>query len=156
VKKLSTAEKVRIMAWREEGVSTSAIADRLGRHRSSVKRLLAKTKALPKDVIPERKKGSDRPVMIKSHALKVLERYVKKNPRSTARIVKQEVACLTVRYINHLILKRLKIPSRMAAQKPLLTKKMKSKRLAFAKKYKHWTEEEWSKVMFSDESTFAA
>jgi hypothetical protein len=65
-----------------------------------------------------------------------------------------EVACLTVRYINHLILKRLKIPSRMAAQKPLLTKKMKSKRLAFAKKYKHWTEEDWSKVMFSDESTF--
>jgi IS30 family transposase len=121
VKKLSTAEKVRIMAWREEGVSTSAIADRLGRHRSSVKRLLAKTKALPKDIIPERKKGSGRPAMIKSHALKVLERYVKKNPRSTARIVKQEVpevACLTVRYINHLILKRLKIPSRMAAQKP--------------------------------------
>jgi hypothetical protein len=31
---------------------------------------------------------------------------------------------------------------------------MKSKRLAFAKKYKHWTEKEWSKVMFSDESTF--
>ncbi len=57
VKKLSTAEKVRIMAWREEGVLTSAIADRLGRHRSSVKRLLAKMKALPKNVIPERKKG---------------------------------------------------------------------------------------------------
>jgi hypothetical protein len=84
------------------------------------------TKALPKEVIPERKKGSGCPAMIKSHALKVLERYIEKNPRSTAHIVKQEVpevACLTVRYINHLILKRLKIPSRMAAQKPLLTKK---------------------------------
>ncbi len=140
VKKLSTAEKVRIMALREERVSTSPIADCLGRHRSSVKRLLAKTKALPKDVIPERRKDSGRPAMIKSHALKVLERYVKKNSRSTDHIVKQEVlevACLTVRYINHLILKQLKIPSRMAAQKPLLTKKMKTKRLAFAKKYKH-------------------
>jgi hypothetical protein len=73
----------------------------------------------------------------------------------TAGIIKQEVpedAYLTVRYINHLILRRLKIPSRMAA--PLLMKKLKTKRLAFAKKYKHWTEKEWSKVMFSDESTF--
>jgi transposase len=91
------------------------------------------------------------------HALDVLKRYVKKNPCATARIIKQEVpevSGLTVRYINHLILKRLKIPSRIAAQKPLLTKKMKAKRLAFAKKYRSWTEEEWSRVMFSDESTF--
>ncbi len=115
------------MAWREEGVLTSAIADRLGCQRSSVKRLLAKQKALPKDVIPERKKGSGRPAMIKSHTMKVLERSIRKNPRSMARIVKQEVpevACLTVRNINHLNLKRLKIPSRLAAQKPLLMKKI--------------------------------
>ncbi len=73
------------------GSPRSAIADCLGRHWLSVKCLLAKTKALPKEVIPERKKGSGHPAMIKSYALKVLERYLKKNPRSTARIVKQEV-----------------------------------------------------------------
>jgi hypothetical protein len=65
-------------------------------------------------------------MIIKSHALKVLEKYVRKNLCSTARIIKQEVpevACLMVQYINHLILKRPKIPSRIAAKKPLLTKK---------------------------------
>jgi transposase len=157
IKKLSSAEKVRIISWREEGVSATTIADRLGRHRSSIKRLLAKARVLPKYAIPERKKGSGRPATLPSHALKVLERYVKKYPRSSARIIKQEVpemAGLTVRYINHLIFKRLKIPSRIAAQKPLLTKKMKERRLAFAKKYRQWTEEDWAKVMFSDESTF--
>ena len=29
---------------------------------------------------------------------------------------------------------------------------MKAKRLCFAKKHAHWTGEEWSKVLFSDES----
>jgi arsenate reductase-like glutaredoxin family protein len=48
----------------------------------------------------------------------------------------------------------LKIPSRNAAKKPLLTDKMRKKRLAFAKKYISWTEKDWSRIMFSDESTF--
>jgi hypothetical protein len=36
--------------------------------------------------------------------------------------------------------KRLSLPSRSAAQKPLLTIVMKKKRLAFAKKYRFWKE----------------
>jgi hypothetical protein len=75
----------------------------------------------------------------------------------TAQIIKQEVpevTCLAVGYIKCLILKPMKIPSSIAAQKPLLTKKMKGKRLAFAKKYLNSTEEDWSKVMFSTKSTF--
>jgi hypothetical protein len=46
------------------------------------------------------------------------------------------------------------MPSRIAAQKPLLTIKMKAKRFKFAKAYKHWTFEDWSKVMYSDEFMF--
>ena len=84
----------------------------------------------PEDVIPERKKGSGRPVTITNHALKVLERYIKKNPHATACGIKKEVpevAAVSERHINRLILKKLKIPSRIAAQKPLLTPKMKKK-----------------------------
>ena len=40
------------------------------------------------------------------------------------------------------------------ARKPRLTPVMKAKRLAFAKKYRDWTIQRWSKVVFSDESTF--
>ncbi len=57
----------------------SAIADHLGHHRLSIKHLLAKSRALPKDVIPKRKKGSDCLAMIKIQVLKILERYVKKS-----------------------------------------------------------------------------
>ncbi|KAK4323716.1 hypothetical protein Pmani_005597 [Petrolisthes manimaculis] len=31
---------------------------------------------------------------------------------------------------------------------------MKKKRLLFCKRYRHWTPEQWKKLMFSDESTF--
>ena len=40
------------------------------------------------------------------------------------------------------------------ARKPRLTPVMKAKRLAFAKKHRDWTIQQWSKVLFSDESTF--
>ncbi len=46
------------------------------------------------------------------------------------------------------------MPARAAAKKPLLTKKMVKKRLAFCKKYLKWTPAQWENVMFSDESTF--
>jgi hypothetical protein len=36
--------------------------------------------------------------------------------------------------------------------KPLLTTKHRKARLAFAKKYRHWTVEDWKRVFFSDET----
>ena len=45
------------------------------------------------------------------------------------------------------------LKSQKPAKKHLLTKKMKAKRLEFAKSHQHWTTEHWSKVLFSDEST---
>ena len=45
------------------------------------------------------------------------------------------------------------LKSQKSAKKPLLTKKMKAKRLEFAKSHQHLITEDWSKVLFSDEST---
>jgi hypothetical protein len=56
--------------------------------------------------------------------------------------------------VQHALQKELKMPSRVAAMKPLLTQKMRKKRLAFCKKYKNWTSADWETVMYSDESTF--
>jgi hypothetical protein len=57
--------------------------------------------------------------------------------------------------VQHALQKYLKMPSHVMAMKPLLTlSKMIVKRLKFAKKYAQWTAEDWSKVMYSDESTF--
>jgi hypothetical protein len=61
---------------------------------------------------------------------------------------------LTDGYIQKRLKDNLKIPSRRAAKKPCLTTRMKAQRLQLALEHAHWTYEEWSEVMFSDESTF--
>lgn len=42
----------------------------------------------------------------------------------------------------------------VAVKKPLLRKVNKQKRLAWAKRYKNWTVEDWKKVLWTDESKF--
>lgn len=51
-------------------------------------------------------------------------------------------------------LKRNGLHSRVCRKKPLLRKIHRQNRLAFAKKYKNWTVEDWKKVIWSDESKF--
>lgn len=41
-----------------------------------------------------------------------------------------------------------------AAKKPLLTKKMKKKRVEFAKRHINWSTDDWNRVLFSDKSKF--
>jgi hypothetical protein len=65
-----------------------------------------------------------------------MERYVRQNPWATAGDIKEkvpEVAAVGLCQIRKLLVEKLRLPSRVTAQKPLLTKKMKAKRLAFAK-----------------------
>ena len=46
------------------------------------------------------------------------------------------------------------LPSHKPAKKQLLTERMKKQRIAFAKKYIHWTRAQWKRVMSLDESNF--
>jgi hypothetical protein len=104
-----------------------------------------------------KEKGFRGPAVISKYALKILERYVKKNLGATAGDIKEnvpEVAAVSLRHIRRLLVEKLRLRSRIAAHKPLLTRQIKAKRVAFAKKYRHWTEEDWSRVRDSDESTF--
>ena len=49
---------------------------------------------------------------------------------------------------------RLKLISRRAAKKPVLTEKMIQDRLLFCRRYRNWSASKWMKVMFTDESMF--
>jgi hypothetical protein len=66
-KKLLIVDKARILSWRKKGVSVASITDHLGRHRSSIKYLLAKARDLLAGSIPERKKVSEQPCVINSY-----------------------------------------------------------------------------------------
>jgi hypothetical protein len=88
---------------------------------------------------------------------RMLKRQIIKYPALTAAEIQVSVPELRIvseRPIQRTLQKDLNMPCRVAAMRPLLTEKMTAKRLKFAKKYRHFTKEDWAKVMYSDESTF--
>ena len=136
----------------------SEIARRLGRGIATIKRLCARAKGMPPSHIPQRKPQPGRPRKTTKKADALLKLEVSRVPAMTAGDLKRAnpklLEGVSERTIQHRLQKVLDHPCRSAAKKPLLTKAMAAKRIAFAKKYKDWTPEMWRKVMFSDESTF--
>ena len=51
-------------------------------------------------------------------------------------------------------IRRLGFGNQIARRKPYLTIDHRAKRLAFARKHRHWTEEDWKNVIWTDESSF--
>lgn len=158
-KHFDVAEKSKIMAWYMEKVPAKEIAARLNRNVSAVFKIIRENKDLPITSPPTPpKKRSGRPRHHSHVQEDRLRRYLLRHPFKTAKQLKLEVpgwSDAAVRTIQDICNKRLGLPSRSAAKKPLLTEKMIRKRLAFCKKYRSWTEKDWETVMFSDESTFA-
>ena len=79
------------------------------------------------------------------------------DPRNTSSNLKRDMMDYGVYLSNSSIKKRLFEVGRIARRpkrKQLLTHKMKRRRLAWAKKYKNWTLDDWKKVLFSDETHF--
>jgi hypothetical protein len=150
---LSIEENTKALAWRVDRVSTKVIGQKLGRSQHSIQ-----SGPSLKVNIPFRKPRTGDKNMISQRDLKFLNTIVTKNPTFTAEDIKRKYPTvfgnLTGRYIQKHIMDDLKMPSRRAAKKPLLTKRMKARRLQFTKEHAHWVYEDWSEVMFSDESTF--
>jgi len=157
-KDFSPAEKAKVKLWREQAISCKEIAAKLGRSEVGVRRAYRSLKFLPATVEPPAAKmRPGRPRLTTTRQDEGLRRYVTRHPFKTAKEVKREVAGfkkLSVRRIQEILRKRLALPARAAAEKPLLTEAMARKRLRFARRHLHLTPEDWLYTMFSDESTF--
>lgn len=146
------------MLWANEGIATAEIAARLGRHPAAIRKHVAVLKSLPPSTPSssfKRRPGGHRKITDKMKDR--LRRHVLQHPFKSAKQLRRDVIGwqkISVRSIQHVLKKELGLPSRVAAKKPLLTPAMVKKRLRFCKKYVNWTEEDWTDVMFSDESTF--
>lgn len=87
----------------------------------------------------------------------LLLRNSKLNPRKTSFDLQQDLEKAGVKIHDSTVRKRLIEGGRKAIRpqkKQLLTVPMMKKRLAWARKYAKWTEENWRKVLFSDETHF--
>ena len=121
-------------------------------------KLLTSAKGLPPNKVLKHRFGGGRKKKTSNATDTLIKREVQKNPRLTALELKnlhpELLENVALRTIQHCLQKGLGLPSRKAAKKPLLTKRMKKQRIAFAKKYIHWTPAQWKRVMFSDEINF--
>ncbi|KAG0710343.1 Transposable element Tcb1 transposase [Chionoecetes opilio] len=155
---LSDVEKARILAYHEENVSVSEIMRRTGRGRSTIQRLCKEARDLPPTVVPQYKKRPGRKKKTSQLTDKLLKLAVTWNPRLTPKELKsmypELLKDVTIRKVQHRLKHHLGLPSRVAALKPLLTDKMRRKRLTFAKQQKNWSVEQWKGVLWSDESNF--
>jgi transposase len=155
---ISREEKLRIKYLSETGAKNADIAAKLGRNIRSIQRVLRSLKSLLEDTLPPPPvKRSGRRTKLDTKKMNRLRSFVLRFPFKTAREVKQELLGfneISVRRIQEVLQKNLKMPSRTAAKKPLLTPLMTRKRIKFCKKYLNWTPKQWENVMFSDESTF--
>jgi transposase len=157
-KEISFEEKVRMQHLFHLEITAKDISKKLGRHPASICKHIAVFKSLPPDELPPPPiKRSGRKRLSNDRLDNRLRHYVQQFPFNTAKELKNEVAGwenMLVCYIQKTLQKRLGLPARKPAKKPLLTHQMKMKRLATAKKYLNWSEKQWMDVMFSDESTF--
>jgi IS30 family transposase len=81
---LKIEEKARIMAWKEKGISLETIAQQLGRHQSSIDRLINLTRDLKDGQLLERMGGSGRPRKLSKVVLAIICRQMMKYPLMTA------------------------------------------------------------------------
>ena len=155
-KQMSPTEKARALGLLEAGVKRKEVAKRLGVSERTISTL--KSRSL-NNKVPSRKVGTG--IMNKKTTtkdIKIIAQELESDPMITARRIKEKnhkkLSHLSSRTISRIILKDLKMPSFVCAQKPRLTTKKKSERLAFAKRHQNKSKIWWSNVMFSDESLF--
>jgi hypothetical protein len=156
--KILREEKLRIKFLSETGVKNTETAAKLGRNIRSIQRVLWSLKSLPEDALPPpplKRSGCHKKLDTKK--MNRLRSFVSRFPFKTASEVNQELpgfSNISVRRIKEVLQKNLKMLSRTATKKLLLTTLMTSKRIKFCKKYLNWTPKQWENVMFSDEFTF--
>lgn len=141
-----------IVLLHEQGFTQKAISQRFGISRIAVQQRLARYHQTGSYTSARR---SGRPRSTSLATDRVIRRIAVADPTASSSFIAAQlpeetpVSCRTVR-------RRLQKDFGLRAYRPACTPRLSPKnvrdRLAFAKRYRHWTTAQWSQVMFSDES----
>ena len=142
---LTVVQKTTIDTLHKEGKTQKVIAKEAGCSQSSV------SKQINRAAKGRKRCGRS------NRDNRTLERIVKQRPFKNVGEIHKEWTAAGVsasRTTMHRRMQDMGFSCRIPCVKPLLNKRQRQKRLAWAKDKKDWTAAEWSKVMFSDESQF--
>jgi len=152
---LSPTKRAQIVALQRTGLSQVAISHELGISRKAVQVALKKFEATGSYRDAAR---SGRPRKTSKKDDRVIRRLVFTRPTATTADVQRQLATAEIHIHRSTISRRLKAMNLKAfrpARKPLLTPAMRKRRLQFAKAHRHWTAQEWRKVLWSDECSLS-
>jgi len=151
-KELSSVTRARIVTFAECGYRQIDIAKRLNVSQSVVSRTIKSYKINQSFTSAHR---SGRPKVTTAKTDAIIRRKICIRPMLSARQLSAEIINPpSIRTIQRRLHTKFNLKARRPAKKPLLSAKNIKDRLAFCKKYRHWTPKMWQKVLFSDESRF--
>lgn len=157
-KQLTKAQIEVIHALYKEGMSNRCIAENIGISVRTAQLWTKKIRDSRPGPLPTHKKRPGKKMLVSNRTLNVIKRQVESNPTLTAKELKQKnpkiLGCVAIRTLQDYLHKVLKYCRCRAVPKPWVTKNHRQARVNFARQYRHWTLEEWRKVLWSDESTF--
>ena len=152
-RELSSEKRAQIKILSEQKYSHTKIATKLNISQSTVTRALARIKETGDF---KSRKRSGRPRCPTSAADSLIRRTSMAHPTWSSRQIALEILPMpSARTVRKRLTDEFKLPSWKPAKKSNLSKKNIKDRIAFCKKYKEWTAEDWKKVLFSDEATFS-
>ena len=150
---LTEVQRARIVLLNQEGYSERQISKAKKCSKTTVLNALAKFK---NSGSYSDNKRSGRPQKTTARDDRLIRRVAVHSPRSSFKKMRSallahgtDVSCKTVK---RRLTKDFGLKAFKPAKKPRLTPAMKLKRLNFAKKHINWSREQWSRVIFSDES----
>lgn len=152
-KEISSHKVAQMVILRQEGLTQTAIAARLGINQSMVSRHL-KTHAQTGSYSARKRTG--RPRLTSPTTDRLIRRMVVMDPRVTSATIASNLPlenAVSSSTVRRRLSKELNLKSYHPAPKPMLSPKNVRDRLAFCHRYRHWTANQWRQVMFSDEST---
>ena len=147
---LSVDLKQKIVDFFKSGKKQSEISLQLKVSKQTVSKIIKNFK-LRGCVVNLKRGGRLRKTSKKTDSL--IKRTSQKNPTFSGRQILNEIENLNIS--SSTVLRRLRdgnLPGRRMAKKPLLSEKNRRARIEFDKKYLNWSEEDWRKVLFSDET----
>ena len=147
-----------IIDLHKAGISTKDISQQKGVKLRTVQNLVKRYEDSGGRYLPLPTPVPGRPRAISPRTLNHIRRQIQAKPRLTARNIKEENPALlqgvSIRCVQETLHRDLGFRSFRARKKPLINEGQKKRRVAFAKKYSTWTQEQFRTLLWSDEATF--
>lgn len=154
-KELNYEERSEIYLLHRQGLSLRAIGKKVKRAHTTIKDTIDRFKKTGSHF---NLRGRGNRSLLTEKDKQYLRLISKRDRKKTIPIIKEEFNLNRARPISATTIRKyftsIKLNGRVAAKKPYLRKYNYRKRLEFAKKHVDWTNEQWSKVLFTDESQF--